>query len=134
MFYMFVIRPVLHRVNGMDEVNRSVAVEFQSVIKTSVTILVITGVILAASRLTSQSISLVYVVILGIKISLAVYMFYLAWLTKARRAELKNIPVTNLGRIRQCLTSTYAILALGVIVFGLSDLLTLLVEKNLEYR
>ena len=135
MFYMFVIRPVSDRLNGFTEANRSLTSEFQHVIKTAVTILIITGVILAASRLTSQSVSLVYVIILGIKVSLASYMFYLAWLAKSRNFNSEiDTPVTMLGKVRRCLTSTYAVLVLGVIVFGLSDLLTLLVETNLEYK
>jgi len=135
MFYMFVIRPVSDRLNGFAEVNRSLTAEFQHVIKTAVTILIITGVILAASRLTSQSVSLVYVIILGIKVSLASYMFYLAWLAKSRNFNSEiDTPVTMLGKVRRSVTSTYAVLVLGVIVFGLSDLLTLLVETNLEYK
>lgn len=135
MFYMFVIRPVSDRLNGFAEVNRSLTAEFQHVIKTAVTILIITGVILAASRLTSQSVSLMYVIILGIKVSLASYMFYLAWLAKYRNFKLAiDMPVTIWGKVRRGLTSTYGVLALGVIVFGLSDLLTLLVETNLEYK
>ena len=135
MFYMFVIRPVSDRLNGFAEVNRSLTAEFQHVIKTAVTILIITGVILAASRLTSQSVSLMYVIILGIKVSLASYMFYLAWLAKYRNFKLAiDMPVTIWGRVRRGLTSTYGVLVLGVIVFGLSDLLTLLVETNLEYK
>ena len=59
MFYMFVIRPVSDRLNGFTEANRSLTSEFQHVNKTAVTILIITGVILAASRLTSASVSLV---------------------------------------------------------------------------
>ena len=135
MFYMFVIRPVSDRLNGFTEVNRSLTAEFQHVIKTAVTILIITGVILAASRLTSQSVSLVYVIILGIKVSLASYMFYLAWLAKSRNFNSEiDTPVTMLRKVRRSVTSTYAVLVLGVIVFGLSDLLTLLVETNLEYK
>lgn len=135
MFYMFVIRPVSDRLNGFTEANRSLTSEFQHVIKTAVTILIITGVILAASRLTSQSVSLVYVIILGIKVSLASYMFYLAWLAKSRNFNSEiDTPVTMLRKVRRSLTSTYAVLVLGVIVFGLSDLLTLLVETNLEYK
>ena len=123
MFYMFVIRPVSDRLNGFAEVNRSLTAEFQHVIKTAVTILIITGVILAASRLTSQSVSLMYVIILGIKVSLASYMFYLAWLAKYRNFNLAiDMPVTIWGRVRRGLTSTYGVLVLGVIVFGLSDL------------
>ena len=135
MFYMFVIRPVSDRLNGFTEANRSLTSEFQHVIKTAVTILIITGVILAASRLTSQSVSLVYVIILGIKVSLASYMFYLAWLAKSRNFNSEiDTPVTMLGKVRRRLTSMYAVLVVGVIVFGLSDLLTLLVETNLEYK
>ena len=135
MFYMFVIRPVSDRLNGFTEANRSLTAEFQHVIKTAVTILIITGVILAASRLTSQSVSLMYVIILAIKVSLASYMFYLAWLAKSRNFNSEiDTPVTMSGKVRRSLTSTYAVLVVGVIVFGLSDLLTLLVETNLEYK
>ncbi|MEC9309957.1 MAG: hypothetical protein VX966_10715 [Chloroflexota bacterium] len=131
-FYMFVIRPVFVNFEDLEKVGRSVATEFQSIVKTAIAILIITGIILTVSRLTVEPISTVYVVVLIIKVTVAIYMFYLVWLLKRR--QLCNYPPSyGMGRkLKTVMTSSYTVLFLGVLVFGLADLLTMIVETNLR--
>jgi uncharacterized membrane protein len=132
LFYMFVIRPVFVNFEDLETVSRSIATEFQSIIKTAIAILIITGIILTTSRLTVEPISTIYVVVLIIKVSVAVYMFYLVWLLKRR--QLGNYaPSHGMGRkLKVVTTSSYTVLFLGVLVFGLADLLTMVFESNLR--
>lgn len=131
-FYMFVIRPVFANFEDLEKVGRSVATEFQSIVKTAIAILIITGIILTASRLTVEPISTVYVVVLITKVSVAIYMFYLVWLLKRR--QLRNYP-PSYGmerKLKTVTTSSYTVLFLGMLVFGLADVLTMVVESNLR--
>lgn len=131
-FYMFVIRPVFVNFEDLEKVNRSVAIEFQSIVKTAIAILIITGIILTASRLTVEPISTGYVVVLIVKVSVAVYMFYLVWLLKRRQLGNYSPSYGLRGKLKTVTSSSYTVLFLGVLVFGLADLLTMVFESNLR--
>ena len=75
-FYVLVLRPAAARSPLAAEARRSIGEEFRGLVHTVITVLLITGIILSASRLTGNGVSLFYVVVLGIKIALAFYMFY----------------------------------------------------------
>ena len=129
---MFVIRPVFVNFEDLEKVNRSVAIEFQSIVKTAIAILIITGIILTASRLTVEPISTGYVVVLIVKVSVAVYMFYLVWLLKRRQLGNYSPSYGLRGKLKTVTSSSYTVLFLGVLVFGLADLLTMVFESNLR--
>lgn len=133
LFYLFVIRPVFVNYRDLTKVSLSISTEFQSIVKSAIAILIITGIILAASRLTLGPTSTVYFVVLIIKVAVAIYMFYLVWLLKRR--QLGNYNGASLGmrrKFRAVTTSSYTVLFLGVLVFGLADLLTMVVENDLR--
>ena len=75
LFYLFVIRPVFVNYRDLTKVSLSISTEFQSIVKSAIAILIITGIILAASRLTLGPTSTVYFVVLIIKVAVAIYMF-----------------------------------------------------------
>ena len=103
-FYVLVLRPAAVRSPLPAAARRSIGEEFRGLVHTVMAVLLITGIILSASRLTGNGVSLYYVVVLGIKIALAFYMFYvvrflrhtayrddqaasLGWLAGARRGS-----------------------------------------------
>ena len=132
-FYVLVLRPSEARSPLPAEARRSIGEEFRGLVHTVMAVLLITGIILSASRLTGNGVSLYYVVVLGIKIALAFYMFYVV-----RFMPHTAYPDGNAGSagwlagVRRGLTSTTGVLVVGILVFGLSDLLDALFEAGLS--
>ena len=121
-FYYLVLRPVFANTGdtGDTQVDRNqIADQFRQVVKTTIWILIVTGIVLAVSEVAIQSVSLIYVMVLGIKISLAVVMFILYVLNKGSNAML-------LGLWGIKIYKTDLILFFGVLVIGISDVLSAL--------
>lgn len=135
MFYVIVLSPVLRQTPASREPNRAIGTEFRGLINTAIGVLLVTGTILSVSRLTSAAVTLLYVVVLVVKIALAFYMFYVVWFLSARggRAypEEASAGSSRLSSARERLTNTTAVLIIGVVVFGLADVLDVLFEKGL---
>ena len=127
-FYLLVLRPAWRRLAAGPELRRSVGEEFRGVVHTAIAILVVTGVIMAVAELTREEVSGAYLVALGVKVGLAVYMILLVWLGRrpAARREDDAAESGRWGRIKAGLTGTTALLVLGVLVIGLSDVLAAL--------
>ena len=130
-FYVLVLRPAAARSPLAAETRRSIGEEFRGLVHTVMAVLLITGIILSASRLTGNGVSLYYVVVLGIKIALAFYMFYVVRFLRqtAYPDDIAGSPGWLAG-VRRRLTNTTAVLVVGVLVFGLSDLLDALFEAG----
>ena len=133
-FFLLVLRPSLKRANGGGgPVGRLAGAEFRSLVNTAIAVLVLTGVILSLSRLTSTAVSVPYVVVLMGKIIVALYMFSVAWLL--RRRDTTEEPGTRTGpltRLRRGLVSPEAVLVGGIIAIGLADVLDALFEMGLS--
>jgi uncharacterized membrane protein len=132
-FFLLVLRPSLKRANGGGPVGRLAGAEFRSLVNTAIAVLVLTGVVLSLSRLTSTAVSVPYVVVLVGKIIVALYMFSVAWLL--RRRDTTEAPGTRTGpltRIRRGLVSPEAVLVGGIIAIGLADVLDALFEMGLS--
>jgi uncharacterized membrane protein len=112
---------------------RDLGPEFRSLVNTAIMVLLLTGVILSVARLTEDVTSVPYVAVLVVKILLAAYMFYVVRFL--RRRSYPEEPAAGTGRLerlRSAATGTTAVLVTGVVVFGLSDVLTLLFEGGLR--
>ena len=68
--------PFIHRESAAD---RTIAEEFKGVVNTAIAVLIVSGVVLSLSRLTSDAVSLPYIAVLAGKVTLAAYMFYIIW-------------------------------------------------------
>ena len=126
-FYLLVLRPAFQRAAPAPETRRALAVEFRGVVHTAIILLVITGAIMTAAQLTREETSPQYLATLILKIGLAIYMMFLVW--RGRRPAAPPIPPPVLGRwgkIKAGCTGTTALLILGVLVIGLSDVLAAL--------
>ena len=132
-FYVLVLRPAASRNSLTAEALRSIGEEFRALVHTVIAVLLITGIILSASRLTASGVSLFYVVVLGIKIGLAFYMFYVVRFLR-HTAYPDDIAGSTCWWVRVCrgMTSTTGVLVIGVLVFGLADLLDALFEAGLS--
>ena len=92
----------------------------------------LTGVILSVSRLTEDVVTSPYVAVLVIKIVLALYMFYVVrFMRQDSYPEDPELGNSRLERLRSRLTGTTALLVIGIVVIGLSDVLDGLLENAL---
>ena len=131
-FYVLVLRPVQKRSAAADpEQTRATAQEFRSLVNTAIGVLLLTGVILSVSRLTASAASIPYMAVLAAKIALALYMFYTVRFLRRGVGPEAVIEQTRWSRWRGNLTGTTSVLVIGIIVFGLADVLDALFEKNL---
>jgi uncharacterized membrane protein len=136
-FHLLVLRPASRRLStGNPDADRTIAEEFKGVVNTAIAVLIISGVVLSLSRLTSDAVSLPYIGVLAGKITLAMYMFYIIW-SMQRRRGLRGQRVDEPAAEgfwptwRSRLTGTTSIFVCGVVVFGLADVLDALFERGL---
>ncbi len=138
-FYLVVLRPALRRSpEGSRLINAATASEFRALVETCVYVLIATGVILSLHRLTPGVVGAPYVIVLGAKIALSVWMFALAWTRRKRTSvteafrEEQATPTSAFGRILRAMSGYNTLVILGLAVFLLSDLLKTLYELALK--
>lgn len=129
--YLLVIRPAARRAEGA----RTLAGEFRSLVDIAVIAMVITGVVLAFDRLTSQHAGVAYAAVLGVKLALTLGMFWLAGVIRRRRprpaspAAASSTPKTGW---RALMDAANQVVAIGVVVFLLSTVMQALFEQALQ--
>ena len=137
LFLLLAGRPALRAADSQGVVARALAVEFRPIVATAIGVLIVSGVILAVSRLTSDAASIAYTAVLVAKIALACYAFCIAWLLPRRRRDRpaasagKSGPAAAWRRIPGALTTPAALTVVGVVVIGLADVLGWLFERGL---
>lgn len=133
-FYLLVLRPAFRRAPPGPETRRAVGEEFRGLVNTAIIVMVITGAILTASRLTQDTVTTSYVAVLALKIALALYMFAVIRFRRPARNDNDSQEAAALSRsarVRAALTGPTALLVLGVVIFGLADVLSYLFENSL---
>ena len=138
-FYLIVLRPALRRRPEASRlVGTAAATEFRALVDTCVYVLIATGVILTLHRLTPGVVGVPYVVVLGAKIALSIWMFVLAWSRRRRTSVMEAFreeeapPTTSIGKLLRAVSGYNTLIILGLIVFLLSDLLKTLYELALR--
>ncbi|MGH2458243.1 MAG: hypothetical protein ACRDIY_05180 [Chloroflexota bacterium] len=133
LFYVVALNPALDRVGRTPErlsLLSAVGIEFREVVRLSILVFVVTGVILAVTRLSQPRITTAYVGVLGVKVALSVWMFWLAGRLGKRREPGGAGPWSRLGSI-WWLRPQYLILGLGTIIYLLSVVLRVLFDQTL---
>lgn len=130
-FYLMVLRPALRRAGPAPEVNRAIEQEFRGLVNTAIVVLVVTGAILTASRLTLDTVTMPYVAVLVLKVVLALYMMAVVRFRRPRETGNSDQCAGRGARIKEMLTGPTALLTIGVIIFGLADVLAALFEDSL---
>jgi uncharacterized membrane protein len=121
--YLVVIIPALRNGGPAPGVSAQVAILFKRLVNYCVGILLLTGTYLTFDRLTQTTLGLLYLVVLGLKIVIAISMFVLALYlgqSNIRRLAKRS---TRLSKVAPQL-----VLALGILVFVLGALLNHLFE------
>lgn len=117
-YYVLALRPQLR---SADESARAVARqaqrEFGEWASVATLIMVATGVVLMFDRLSDGRGTVVYVILLGVKIAAALAAFWIAGSLSRRRAAPS-------GRGKKMINRSWLILALGLVAFGLGILLS----------
>lgn len=130
-FYLLVLRPAIRRSQGLPaDTGAAIREEFRGLVTTAIAVLLLTGAILSVARLTSEAATVPYAIVLGVKIALALYLFYVARF--ARRYDYTEEQEAGNGWTRRAvrrLTSPTALLIIGIVVIGLSDVLDALIEN-----
>lgn len=138
-FYLVVLRPAQRRApDDAPGVLAAAATEFRALVDTCVYVLIATGVILTLDRLTPGVVGAPYVIALGAKIALSVWMFTIAWARRKRSPLLaafrapEQPPQGRLNKILRAISGYNTLVILGLIVFLISDLLKSLYEIALR--
>ncbi len=135
-FYLLALRPAARKAGPARGFMAAVGAEFGTLVNTSVVVLVATGVVLALDRLSSGAAGAPYVVTLGVKSALSLWMFLMVQSLRrqGRSAEALEQMAAGTGgrsRLRRVLSSYETLVALGLLVFLLSSLLGDLFEAAL---
>lgn len=132
-FYLLVLRPAIRRSQGMPpDTGAAIRDEFRGLVTTAIAVLLLTGAILSVARLTSDAVTIPYAAVLGVKIALAMYMFYVARIVRrGDYAEQQDVGESWPRRAARRLSSPVALLVIGIVVIGLSDVLDALIENAL---
>lgn len=128
-FFWVVLRPAIRSGAMSPEVVRFAGVEFGQIVLLSMWTLIVTGGILMFDRLSQPAATLPYGAVLGVKIMLSAWMFFL---TVGRRG--RHPPSQGLGRMRNAVNALGHVnmtVVLGITVFLLSDILRWLVQNEL---
>ena len=126
MMYLVVVVPALRLGGPAPAVAAQVAALFKRMVNICVGVLLLTGAYLTFDRLSQTTLGLPYVIVLGLKIIAALFMFILAMYlvqSNIRRLAKRN---TRIAKVAPQL-----MLALGILVFLLGALLNSLFEAAL---
>ncbi|PZC44916.1 MAG: putative membrane protein [Chloroflexi bacterium] len=130
-FYWVVLRPASRAGEVPPTLARFAGVEFGHLVVLSMWTLVVTGGILVFTRLSEDTASVAYASVLAAKVALSAWLFFVAAGRRPRRGldELKS--PSRMRSAVNALGSVNTAVILGVVIFGLSDVLRFIVEREL---
>ncbi|PZC48659.1 MAG: putative membrane protein [Chloroflexi bacterium] len=140
LFYVLVVRPAISRYGAPSaEFRRGLGENFGSIVELCILTLLVTGAILAITRLTATYTGALYAIILALHVTLALWVFWLAWLRRRasqRRGWRAAIDLADEpplpGRLGRVLTGTNTVAIAAVTVVMLSEVMRLIVERALD--
>ena len=124
--YLVAVLPALRNGGPAPGVAAQIAAHFRRLVNICVGVLLLTGAYLAFDRLTSTNLGWPYLVVLGVKIIVALGMFVLAIYIGQSNIRRLAKRTTRLSQ-----AAPQLVLALGILVFLLSALLTGLFEASI---
>jgi uncharacterized membrane protein len=130
--FALVIRPASRAdPEGMRRVLGPISSMYRELIDIAVVAILISGIILSFDRLTSPDADVVYASVLAVKIAIALVMFYAVWVMRKAGPSTTTTRNRWLGRI-SWLLGYNAIVALGLVVYFLADVLAGVFQANLR--
>ena len=140
LFLLLAARPALRRSDPAAAriLARALAAEFRPLVRTAIAVLLLTGVILTAHRITSDAAGIAYTIALAVKIALSLAAFAIAWTMPRTRPpnphETQCPPparCSKSARLRSALLGPTTLTIIGITVIGIADLLAWLFERAL---
>lgn len=129
--FALVLRPVSRiEPEAMKRVIGPISAVYREIVDIAVIAILISGILLTLDRLTSQRADAVYVSVLAVKVALALVMFYLVWVL--RKSPPGPGPKRGIAGRLSWLLGYNAIVAVGLVVFFLADVLTAIFQANLR--
>ena len=123
-FLVLVVKPLAADNKDAPNIISSFGKRFRELINIVVIILILSGITLFVGRITIQSVSLLWFSLLGLKLALAVWMFYIIWYQ--RNLKRMSEPVrSGIRRYLRPLLDYDFQLFIGVSVFFISSALRL---------
>ena len=123
-FLVLVVKPLAADNKDAPNIISTFGKRFRELINIVVIILILSGITLFVGRITIQSVSLIWFSLLGLKLALAVWMFYIIWYQR----NLKRISEPARSGVRRYLRPLLDYdfqLFIGVSVFFISSALRL---------
>lgn len=135
LFYLLTLNPALALLGDFPERRAllgHIGRQFQEVVSLAILIFVLTGVVLTVDRLTQPTVTVAYVLVLGVKIAFSLWMFWLAQQLRRHPGPAGVRGVTAQVRLgRDWLQSPNLLLALGLVVYLLAEVLKVLFERSI---
>ena len=131
-FFAFVLRPV-ERANPelVRPVLRPLGAVYRELVDVSVIAIIVTGLVLMFDRLTGNDATAAWFIVLGVKLALAIWMFYLVWHFRQSDFDPTEHPKGLAARL-SWLVGNNAMVFFGVIVFLLASILRVLFENSIS--
>ncbi len=126
-FHALILRPLtVAHPDKMGQAMSLIGPAYREIIDIAVVTLVVSGLILMFSRIQGNEATVAWAIVLGVKIALALVMFYIVW--RRRRMSSEEQAAAGVG---SKLLGYNALLFLGLVVFLLANVLQELVEASL---
>ena len=127
-FHALILRPLtVAEPDRMARAMELIAPAYREVIDIAVVTLIVSGIILMFSRIQGNEATISWAIVLGVKIALALWMFYIVW----RRRRMSAAKTVSEGMASRLLGYN-AVLALGLVIFLLANVLSELVETSIK--
>lgn len=134
LFYLLILKPSVSN-HSETGVMANTAAEFKSLVNTCIVVLIATGLILAFNRLSEGIVNESYVIILGLKSALSVFMIILVHTQRRRTRKIRDYDQESgkilPNRFGQAISGFNSLVMIGIVIFLLSDLLKVIYEKGL---
>ncbi len=133
-FFVLVLRPA-SAVDpaAMQRAMKPIGSVYREVVDISVVALIVSGIVLMFDRLTGDDATVAWVTVFAVKLTIAMWMFYLVWrLRQAGYRAPSERPQSGVIRRLSWLLGYNALVFFGVIVFFLATLLRELFEKSVS--
>jgi uncharacterized membrane protein len=128
-FFAAVLRPAAAaNPDIMRKAMGPIGAAYREIVDISIAALLVSGIVLMFNRLTGDDATVAWAIVFGVKLALALWMFYLVW--RLRQSGYQPTPGKGPLAKLSWLLGYNALVFLGVIVFMLATVLRELYEKS----
>jgi len=108
------------------ESTKELGLFFKDIVNASIIILLTTGIILSIERISSVNVSNIYISLLGFKVILSFWLFFLVW--KFRTNQYQNF-INPKNKFSWVFSYTFFVIS-GILIFMIAEILSSIIEKQ----